>query len=123
MTSFYVHDGEYLVYYGSAPVEQLPKVQAGEVLELGDIPKFYLPTDNPAGFKWSIVKQQWVDTRNEHQKKEQEAFDILARRRAAYPPLESLADALVHQSNGNNKPLEDYLVACLNVKALYPKPT
>lgn len=45
------------------------------------------------------------------------------RRRAAdYPPIEDLADALVHQANGDDTKLTAYLEACKAVKERYPKP-
>lgn len=48
-----------------------------------------------------------------------------ARRRAAeYPPIEELADALVHQSTtGDDTKLTAYLDACKAVKSRFPKPT
>lgn len=44
-------------------------------------------------------------------------------RRAEYPPLADLADALVHQYMGDPVPLENYYKACVAVKQKYPKPT
>lgn len=47
-----------------------------------------------------------------------------ARRRAAeYPPIEELADALVHQAAGDDTKLTAYLDACKAVKSRFPKPT
>jgi hypothetical protein len=48
--------------------------------------------------------------------------DYRAARRAKYPPLEQLADALVHQQLGNPEPLKAYVAACAAVKAACPKP-
>lgn len=48
--------------------------------------------------------------------------DYRKRRAAEYPPLSDLADALVHQAHGNDKPLEDYLAKCRAVKERHPKP-
>jgi hypothetical protein len=42
---------------------------------------------------------------------------------AAYPPVQQLADALVHQANGDPAPLTAYIAACNAVKAQYPKPS
>jgi hypothetical protein len=42
-------------------------------------------------------------------------------RKLEYPPLSELADALVHQAMGNPVPMEEYVAACLAVKAKYPK--
>lgn len=38
-----------------------------------------------------------------------------------YPPLTDLADALYHQSKGDNTKMEAYLAACDDVKQKYPK--
>lgn len=43
-------------------------------------------------------------------------------RRAAYPPLADLADAIVHQANGDDSLMTAYIAACNAVKAQYPKP-
>ncbi len=48
--------------------------------------------------------------------------DYRQRRRAEYPPLSALADALVHQAAGNPEPMREYLAACQAVKDRYPKP-
>lgn len=44
------------------------------------------------------------------------------RRAAEYPPIEELADALVHQAAGDETKLTAYLEACKAVKERYPKP-
>lgn len=44
------------------------------------------------------------------------------KRRDAYPPLVNLADALVHQANGDSAPLAQYIAACNTVKTQFPKP-
>lgn len=46
-----------------------------------------------------------------------------SRRAADYPPIEDLADALVHQANGDDTKLTAYLEACKAVKARFPKPS
>lgn len=38
-----------------------------------------------------------------------------------YPPLQDLADALVHQSEGDSSHLAAYFAACTAVKTAYPK--
>lgn len=46
------------------------------------------------------------------------------KRKAEYPPLTNLADALVHQDMGDGgAALKAYCVACEAVKAKYPKPS
>lgn len=48
--------------------------------------------------------------------------DYAKRRSADYPPMQDLADALVHQANGDDTKLQAYLEACKAVKERYPKP-
>lgn len=49
--------------------------------------------------------------------------DVDKLRSIAYPPFEVLADALFHQSNGDNTKMLAYLAAVEAVKAKYPKKT
>jgi hypothetical protein len=44
-------------------------------------------------------------------------------RQREYPPLANLADALYHQSKGDETKLTAYLAKCESVKTKYPKPT
>lgn len=48
--------------------------------------------------------------------------DVSALRRAAYPPLEELADALYWQSQGDNTKMAAYLAKVKMVKERFPKP-
>jgi hypothetical protein len=45
----------------------------------------------------------------------------IAKRQAEYPPLTDLADALYHQSKGDETKLTAYLAKCEAVKTKYPK--
>ena len=47
----------------------------------------------------------------------------IAKRKAEYPPLADLADALYHQSKGDETKLTAYLAKCEAVKTKYPKPS
>lgn len=47
--------------------------------------------------------------------------DVAALRRAAYPPLQDLADAIYWQSQGDNRPMERYNAAVEAVKERFPK--
>ena len=47
----------------------------------------------------------------------------IAKRQAEYPPLADLADALYHQSKGDETKLTAYLAKCEAVKTKYPKPS
>ncbi len=42
-------------------------------------------------------------------------------RMRAYPPITDLADALVHQANGDLQPLAEYVQKCNMVKKQFPK--
>jgi hypothetical protein len=44
-------------------------------------------------------------------------------RQREYPPLANLADALYHQSKGDETKLTAYLAKCEAVKTKYPKPS
>lgn len=48
--------------------------------------------------------------------------DYRERRRAEYPPVTQLADALYWQQNGDPSKMEAYLAKVAAVKAKYPKP-
>lgn len=48
--------------------------------------------------------------------------DYREKRRAEYPPLTELADALYWQQNGDTSKIEAYLAKVAAVKAKYPKP-
>ena len=52
-----------------------------------------------------------------------DAHAYIAKRQAEYPPLTDLADALYHQSKGDETKLTAYLTNCEEVKTKYPKPT
>jgi hypothetical protein len=45
----------------------------------------------------------------------------IAKRQPEYPPLTDLADALYHQSKGDETKLTAYLAKCEAVKQKYPK--
>jgi len=47
----------------------------------------------------------------------------IAKRQPEYPPLTDLADALYHQSKGDETKLTAYLAKCEAVKTKYPKPS
>ncbi len=46
---------------------------------------------------------------------------VIAARRAAYPPLADLADAVYWQAQGDGEKMVNYLARCNKVKALFPK--
>jgi hypothetical protein len=47
----------------------------------------------------------------------------ISKRQSEYPPLTDLADALYHQSKGDETKLTAYLAKCEAVKTKYPKST
>ena len=52
-----------------------------------------------------------------------DANAYIAKRQSEYPPLTDLADALYHQSKGDETKLTAYLAKCEAVKTKYPKST
>jgi hypothetical protein len=52
-----------------------------------------------------------------------DAHAYIAKRQPEYPPLTDLADALYHQSKGDETKLTAYLAKCEAVKSKYPKPS
>jgi hypothetical protein len=50
-----------------------------------------------------------------------DAHAYIEKRQAEYPPLTDLADALYHQSKGDETKLTAYLAKCEAVKQKYPK--
>ena len=50
-----------------------------------------------------------------------DAHAYIAKRQPEYPPLTDLADALYHQSKGDETKLTAYLAKCEAVKQKYPK--
>jgi hypothetical protein len=48
--------------------------------------------------------------------------EILELRKAAYPPLSELADAMYWASHGDSSKMDAYLAAVEQVKLQYPKP-
>ena len=52
-----------------------------------------------------------------------DAHAYIENRQREYPLLADLADALYHQSKGDETKLTAYLAKCESVKTKYPKPT
>ena len=50
-----------------------------------------------------------------------DAHAYIAKRQPEYPPLTDLADALYHQSKGDETKMTAYLAKCEAVKQKYPK--
>ena len=50
-----------------------------------------------------------------------DAHAYIAKRQPEYPPLTDLADALYHQSKGDDTKLTAYISKCEAVKQKYPK--
>ena len=50
-----------------------------------------------------------------------DAHAYIAKRQPEYPPLTDLADALYHQSKGDETKMTAYLAKCETVKQKYPK--
>ena len=89
------------------------------------------------GAKWNLRGEEleWVDTIQTKPTEEElqaeivrlqavyDANEYQRRRAAEYPPLADLADALYHQSKGDETKLTAYLAKCEAVKTKYPKPS
>jgi hypothetical protein len=71
----------------------------------------YDANDNVVSYNESTV-QAYIDNHT-----------YIAKRQAEYPPLADLADALYHQSKGDETKLTAYLAKCEAVKTKYPKPS
>jgi hypothetical protein len=72
---------------------------------------------------------EWLDTLQSKPTKEEceiaqnnlEKLSYREQRRAKYPSFADLADALVHQAEGNDIPFAEYVTKCLKVKEQFPK--
>ncbi len=73
---------------------------------------------------YDIVRKSWAvikDYRNLPIEQVNGVYDHRELRRNTYPSLDILADALVHNHNGDPVPLQEYYNLCNAVKAKYPK--
>ena len=87
------------------------------------------------GAEWTLRGDdlEWLDTKQTRPTDTEIAAEIIrlqteynaqeyARKRAPeYPPLTDLADALYHQSKGDETKMTAYLAKCETVKQKYPK--
>ena len=71
--------------------------------------KAFDANDNPVSYNEATV-QAYID-----------ANAYISKRASEYPPLTDLADALYHQSKGDETKLTAYLAKCEAVKQKYPK--
>jgi len=70
---------------------------------------------------WDFAAHLWRDVRTDEKRTADAAEEIAAARRAAYPPLADLADALYWQSQGDNSKMDAYNAQVAAVKAEFPK--
>lgn len=96
------------------------------IIENEDISKIRWIKNQPTGFNFENgdnkeIKLQELKTEAERLKEIELAAAYMHRRRIEYPPLTDLADALYHQSKGDNSKMEAYISACQAVKDKYPK--
>ena len=75
----------------------------------------------PYGWAWKMPERVAYDPRDEAQRAADGAAATLAARRAAYPPLTDLADALYWQGQGDNSKMDAYQAAVAAVKVKFPK--
>jgi hypothetical protein len=121
MGAFFTSKDGFLTSIGHAP-DGAEHAQAGEdeIVTLGEPPGFTHEAP-PPGAQWHVRNQRWTDTRTREQRNEQAQLDVLIARKAAYPPLADLADALYWQSHGDNSKMDAYNAAIAAVKAQFPK--
>ena len=125
--NYLIKEGPYLVSSGFAPDGQEDKYVAlakGQQLVLKD--HFdNLPDSKPpfTGARWNLLKRVWEDCRTAAERTQHQFTEFEATRRAAYPGLEVLADALYWQSKGDPSKLIAYWEACDTVKQNIPKPS
>lgn len=78
-----------------------------------------------SGFTWleddEFITKELLDREMHRLQADYESRDYQRKRSSAYPPLANLADALYHQSKGDDTKMEAYLAACEAVKQKYPK--
>lgn len=80
----------------------------------------YAGTEAPSGIS-GLVEINEEEARAEAEKKTQKAFSELPydqKRKREYPPIEDYIDAIV---KGDDAQLQNYIDACIAVKAKYPK--
>ncbi len=124
MAAFFVVQDGFLVSHGFAP-DGCEHLQAGDgqTVVLGSVPGLDGQAAPIAGAKWHVANQCWVDTRSESERQLQATEDLAAARRAAYPPLADLADALYWQMKGDDSKMVEYMARCAEVKRKNPKST
>lgn len=75
----------------------------------------HVPTSPSPDHVWDTVTQTWLYV--------PPPLEVcLLNRRAAYPSLTVLADALYWQSKGDQTKMDVYIAACSEVKQKFPKP-
>lgn len=122
MAAFYITEGDFLVSHGcAADGTEAGYANAGQQVFLGTPPGFTREPTPYSGARWHVEQQCWVDTRTEAERKAQAVIDVQVARRAAYPPLEDLGDALFWQGQGDPSKLDAYLAAVAAVKEKFPK--
>jgi len=99
---------------------------ATAVLSLANGADFILRGDTYSGLEWlDTVKrkptQSEIDTEIVRLQSVYNANEYARKRAPEYPPLTDLADALYHQSKGDETKLTAYLAKCEAVKQKYPK--
>lgn len=122
MATFFTSKNGLLTSIGHAPdgTEQ-EHAAAGEICTLGQPPGFTPGPPPYAGACWHVLYQRWVDPRTSIERRTATENEVLAARKAAYPPLADLADALYWQAQGDNTKMDAYHAAIAAVKAQYPK--
>jgi len=92
----------------------LSLVPNAEVVVRGDEIEWHVPSTAP-------VTEEQIATELTRLQQEYEDNEYQRLRSKEYPPLTDLADALYHQSKGDETKLTAYLAKCEAVKQKYPK--
>jgi hypothetical protein len=120
--SFYTTKDGLLHTVGTGPHDPKRQAPEGYKLHIGVPPGFKFESSPFPGARWHVDRQTWVDTRDCGQKAQHALLEVVAARRAAYPPIEDFADAMYWQTQGDNSRMKDYMAACRAVKLAHPKP-
>jgi hypothetical protein len=122
MAEFYVVENGLLVSHGFAQdgCEAL-QAKPGQTVVIGSVPGYAQEAVPYVGARWEIEKRCWVDGRSDEERAMQAQEGVMVARRAAYPPLEDLADALYWQAMGDDSKMRDYMTRCCTVKTIFPR--
>lgn len=77
--------------------------------------------ERPFGTKWDNKTHKHIDDRTPGEKARDEEREVRYARKAEYPRLEELADAIYWESKGDKTKMKEYLAKVEAVKVKHPK--